>query len=303
MALIKIVEVGPRDGLQNERRIQSLATKARFVTDLARTGLRHIEIGAFVSPKWVPQMADSSALCRRILGKQKRDRLPRGVEFGALVPNEFGMREALRCGMRSIAVFGACSETFSVRNINCSIAESISRFESVIAIARANRLRVRGYLSTAFGCPFEGPVPIARVVRLVDAYLRLGVEEISLGDTIGVATPKQVGAVLRRVLKVVPPSKLAMHFHDTRGTALANVCESLRFGVRIFDSSLGGLGGCPYADGAAGNLATEDLVYTLHGLGHRTGVDIERLIRIRRYMEDRLDHDLPSKVSRAGSWP
>lgn len=303
MKTVKIVEVGPRDGLQNERRIQTLLTKKKFIRDLSQTGLRHIEIGAFVSPKWVPQMAETLALTKSVVRAQASGRLPKFIEYGTLVPNERGMEDALKSGIKSIAVFGACSETFSKRNINCSIDESLRRFEKVLNLAHKHRLRTRGYLSTVFGCPYEGWIKPSASARLSARLRDLGVEEISLGDTVGVATPNQVRSVLQLVLKKVNSNCLAMHFHDTRGTALANVCESLKFGIRTFDSSLGGLGGCPYAEGAAGNLATEDLVYLLHGLGFKTGVKLQKLIRIRKWLEEKLDHDLPSKVSRAGHYP
>jgi hydroxymethylglutaryl-CoA lyase len=217
-----------------------------------------------------------------------------------LVPNVRGVNDALETPIEEVAVFGACSETFSKRNINCSIDESLTRFREVIALARKNKRRVRGYLSVAFGCPYEGAVPEARVVQLVAAYLKMGVYEISIGDTIGVATPAQVKSLLTKLKRRVPVKKIALHMHDTRGTALANVLVGLQMGVRVFDSSFGGLGGCPYARGASGNLATDDLVYMLHGMGFKTGVNLKKLLSFTSVMQSEIGHKLPSRTAEAG---
>ncbi len=295
---ISIVEVGPRDGLQMESRELSVQDRFKFVHKLAATGLKRIEVGAFVSPKWVPQMKGSGELIRQIFSQPKN--FAKNVRFLALVPNAKGMELALETPIREIAIFGACSESFSKHNINCSIEESFERFEGIMKVAKAKKIKVRGYLSTAFGCPYEGRVEPAVVAKLTRRMLKFGVYEVSVGDTIGVATPKHVWHALKVLKRSVPVKKLAMHFHDTRGTALANVVASLELGVGVFDSSLGGLGGCPYAKGASGNLATEDLVYLLHGMGYKTGVDLSALIRLKSDMEVIIGRKLPSKVSNAG---
>lgn len=295
---VAIVEVGPRDGLQNEAIPWSVAQRVELISGLAESGLKRIEVGAFVSPKWVPQMQSSAEVCAAIanLSLIKKNR----VRWSTLVPNRRGMEDALRCQVPEVAIFGACSETFSQKNINCSIAESFLRFQEVMALARPRKILVRGYLSTAFGCPYEGRVAPEKVVQLAAALLKLGVFEISIGDTIGVATPKQVRELIRKLKRRVPLKRVALHFHDTRGTALANVLASLEEGVRVFDSSVGGLGGCPYAQGASGNLATEDLVYILHGMGIETGVNLSRLIQMRQRLQDTVGRELPARVSRAG---
>jgi hydroxymethylglutaryl-CoA lyase len=296
---VRIVEVGPRDGLQNEQVNLDIPTRLELIKKLSDAGLNRIEIGAFVSPKWVPQMAGSLALAKDVLKLQQAGKLPSQSRFSCLVPNPKGMEDAMAAGLHEVAIFGACSETFSKKNINCSVAESFIRFREVTEMAKAKNIKVRGYLSTAFGCPYEGKVSESRVVRLVRAMFKLGVYEVSLGDTIGVATPRQVESVLKKVKRVAPLKNVAMHFHDTRGTALANVLISYQMGIRTFDSSLGGLGGCPYAEGAAGNLATEDLVYFLNGMGIKTQADLERLIAVSRWIEPKIGHSLPSKVVKA----
>ncbi len=295
---IQIVEVGPRDGLQNEKRTLSLNARLQFVRHLAASGLKRIEVGAFVSPEWVPQMAQSQELINQIL--RTREQYPKDVQFSALVPNVKGMQDALQTDIPEVAVFGACSETFSKKNINCSIAESIERFRQVTAMAKKNKRKVRGYLSVAFGCPYEGHVDEKKVIDLVKAYLKMGVYEVSIGDTIGVATPKQVRSLVKRLKRSVPLKKIALHLHDTRGTALANVAAGLELGVRVFDSSFGGLGGCPYAKGASGNLATDDLVYMLHGMGYETGVDLAKLLTFAPTMQSEIGRKLPSRTSEAG---
>jgi len=266
---ITVVEVGPRDGLQNEKVLVPLEAKVAFIDALANAGLPVVEATAFVSPKAIPQLADGEEVFRRI---RKRH----GVRYPVLVPNEKGMERAERAGVREIAVFTAASETFNHRNINASIEESFARFAPVIARARRAGMRVRGYVSCAFGCPYEGPVRPEAAARVAARLCEAGCDEVSLGDTIGVAVPTQVPEVVGRTVEagIALPS-LALHFHDTRGTALANVAEGIRCGVRIFDAAAGGLGGCPYAPGASGNVATEDLLYLLHGMGWETGVSLE----------------------------
>ena len=291
--LIRVVEVGPRDGLQNEKKNITLKTKQELIAKLVKSGLKNIEVGAFVSPKWVPQMAGSTKLIHSVLKKHKSKTL----KFSALAPNARGMEDALNTNIKEVAIFGACTESFSQRNINCSIAESFKRFEKVIQLAKKNKIKVRGYLSVAFGCPYEGKVSEQKVIQLVKKMLKLGVYEVSIGDTIGVANPKQVDAFLKKLLKVVPKNKIAMHFHDTQDMALANVYVSLLQGIKTYDASVGGLGGCPYAKGASGNLATEDLVNMLHSMGYKTGVKVSDLVAIRHYMSKKVGRVLPGKVT------
>jgi len=298
MSRVEIVEVGPRDGLQNEARSLTVESRLRFIQQLAGSGLKRIEVGAFVSPHWVPQMQGSLHLITEIYKRRKE--FPKDVRFSALVPNMKGMNDALSTPIPEVAVFGACSETFSRKNINCSIDESLERFAEVIAAAKKHNRKVRGYLSVAFGCPYEGKVAEAKVVALVKTYFKMGITEVSIGDTIGVATPKQVHSLLKKLKGKVPLSRIAMHLHDTRGTALANVLASLERGVRIFDSSFGGLGGCPYAKGASGNLATDDLVYMLNGMGFKTGVDLEKLLISGPFVAAEVGHKLPSRLTQAG---
>lgn len=298
MSRVQIVEVGPRDGLQNEKQQISINARLAFIRHLADSGLKRIEVGAFVSPKWVPQMEGSGEVIQSIYAR--RSDFPKDVQFSALVPNVKGMEAALETPIPEIAIFGASSESFSQKNINCSIAESMQRFAEVAALAKKNKRKIRGYLSVAFGCPYEGTVPEKRVIELVKAYLKLGVHEISVGDTIGVATPKQVRSLVGKLKRHVPIKKIALHLHDTRGTALANVLAGLELGVRVFDSSFGGLGGCPYAKGASGNLATEDLVYMLEGMGFKTGVNLEKLLKYGPTISSEVGHKLPSKTLEAG---
>jgi hydroxymethylglutaryl-CoA lyase len=289
---VKIVEVGPRDGLQNEKVTVPLDAKVEYITALADSGLRVIEAGAFVSPKWVPQMADTAEVYREI----PKDP---GVEYPVLVPNMKGLERAIDAGVKSIAIFTAASDTFNKRNINMSIDESFANYAPVAAKARAEGMRVRGYVSTAFGCPYEGDVAPEKVLEVVARLLDLGCYEVSVGDTIGVGTPMQVQGVIGILLQVVPAGKLAMHFHDTRGTALANTLASLEMGIATFDASSGGLGGCPYAPGASGNLATEDLIYMLDRMGIETGVDLERLVAASSIIAPYLDHPLPGRYLQA----
>jgi len=271
---VRIVEVGPRDGLQNEPAMPSLAIKSELVQRLAGAGLRDIEAGAFVSSRRVPQMAESGALLELLRAQPKL----RDVRLCVLTPNQQGYSDAVAAGARYVAVFAAASETFSQRNINCSIAQSLQRFEPVLAAARADGVAVRGYLSCVVGCPYEGAIAPAVVAELAGQLLAMGCQEISLGDTIGVGTPGTVLPMLEAVARVVPMERIAGHFHDTYGMAVANSYAAFCQGVRCFDASVAGLGGCPYAPGASGNVASEDLVYLFEGLGVRTGVDLNALI-------------------------
>jgi hydroxymethylglutaryl-CoA lyase len=289
---IAVVEVGPRDGLQNERVSLTTADKIDFVDRLSATGLATIEVSAFVSPQWVPQMGDADQVFAGITRRP-------GTRYTALVPNLAGLERARRAGVTDISIFAASSETFSRKNINQGIDESLAAYKAVCDAALAANLRVRGYLSTAFGCPYEGDVAPDKVAGLTSRLLDLGVFEVAVSDTIGIAHPGQVSHVLDAILARVPVSRVALHFHDTRGTALANVLTALPYDVTTFDASVGGLGGCPYAPGAAGNLATEDLVYMLDGLGVDTGVSLRALSEASRFIAGRLDHPLPSRYAQA----
>ncbi len=302
MKNVVIVEVGPRDGLQNESKSLPLDIRLEFIKRLSKAGLKRIEVGAFVSPQWVPQMSGTGDLIQMIQQDSELKKPKTFDAFSVLVPNMKGMEGALSSGIREVAVFGACSEAFSKKNINCTIDESFERFKEVIAAAKKKKIKVRGYLSTAFGCPYEGCVEEKKVIELVKRMLKLGVYEVSVGDTIGVATPKQVESMLKKLKRAVPLKKIAMHFHDTRGTALANVVKSLELGVRTFDSSAGGIGGCPYAKGASGNLATDDLVYLLRGLGYSTGVELQTLLETSNWIQNSIGHGLPSRLAQAGDW-
>jgi len=289
---VTIVEVGPRDGLQNERALVSTADKIEFVNRLSAAHLPVIEVSAFVSPKWVPQMADAAEVFAGI-------RRAPGIRYTALVPNLAGLDRAIAAGVTEIAVFAASSETFSRKNINQSIDESLATYAQVCDRARASGLRVRGYLSTAFGCPFEGTVAPDRVADVAARLADLGVFEVAISDTIGIAHPGQVPGVLDAVLARVPASQVALHFHDTRGTALANVLASLPYGIATFDAAAGGLGGCPFAPGAAGNLATDDLIYMLDGLGIETGVSLAATSDASAFIASKIDHRLPSRYAQA----
>ena len=290
---VRVVEVGPRDGLQNEPGTVATATKIELIERLARSGLKSIEATSFVSPKWVPQMADAAEVFAGI-------HRVAGVSYPVLVPNLAGYERARSVGAEEIAVFGAASEAFSRRNINASINESIERFRPVAERAKADGVRMRGYVSTVLGCPYQGAVPLADVQRVARLLHELGCYEISLGDTIGAGTPRQAVAMLRKVADVIPMSQLAVHFHDTRGQALANVMACLDAGVRVVDSSIAGLGGCPYAEGASGNLATEDLAFLLDGSGMATGIDLDTLISTGRWISEQLGRSNGSKVGLAG---
>jgi isopropylmalate/homocitrate/citramalate synthase len=289
---VTVVEVGPRDGLQNESAEIPVDSKVRLIAALAEAGLPVVEAGAFVSPNWVPQMAGSAEVLAALpLGGPTR--------FPVLVPNEKGYERAKAAGAREIAVFGAASETFSQRNINCSIQESLGRFAPVIAQARRDGLRVRGYVSCVLGCPYEGPVSPHRVAGVAADLIELGCDEVSLGDTIGVGTPDAAVKMLDTVAAQVPVDRLAVHFHDTYGQAVANVYACLERGVATVDSAVAGLGGCPYAKGASGNLATEDLLYLLHGLGIETGVDLDAVAAAGRRISQELGRAPASRVARA----
>jgi len=288
----RIVEVGPRDGLQNEAKRVPTGVKIELINRLAEAGPAAVEATAFVSPKWVPQMADNAQV---FAGIRRRP----GVGYPVLVPNMKGFEAARAAGAEEIAVFGAASETFSRRNINCSIAESLERFAPVVKIARASGMRVRGYISCAAGCPYEGEVKPLAVAVLAEKLHKMGCYEISLGDTIGVGTPGRIRAMIEAVAKRVPVGRLAGHYHDTYGQALANIYASLEAGVRTFDSSVAGLGGCPYAKGASGNVATEDVVYMLDGLEIETGVDLMKILRAGQFICRELGREPGSKVARA----
>jgi len=289
---MKIVEVGPRDGLQNEAGVVPVAAKIGLIEALVEAGVRHIECGSFVSPKWVPQMADTSAV---FAGLQ---RVP-GVDYSALVPNLTGLAEAARCGVTEVAVFAAASETFSRRNINCSIDESLHRLSAVAHEAIAQGMRVRGYVSCVLGCPYEGQIALGAVARVAAALASMGCYEISLGDTIGVGTARQAQAMVQAVAQEVPVRHLAVHFHDTWGQALANILATLEAGIEVIDASVAGLGGCPYAKGASGNVATEDVVYMLDGMGVETGIDLEKLAAAGRSIMQVLGRSSTSKAAKA----
>lgn len=293
---VRVVEVGPRDGLQNERGQIATADKIAYVDLLSAAGCGVIEATSFVSPRAVPQLADAAEVMAGI------DRAM-GTEYLVLTPNLRGYERAVAAGARAVAVFTAASETFARRNINASIAESLDNFRPVLAAAKRDGVWVRGYISMAFGCPFEGAIAPAATLDVARRLLDLGCDEISVGDTVGSATPRETEALLAALLRHLPADKLAVHFHDTRGTALANVLLSLQMGIHIIDSSSGGLGGCPFAPGAAGNLATEDLLYLLHGLGIATGIDLEQVVAASRFILAKLGKPPASKYLQAcGGW-
>ncbi len=270
-SFVTIIEVGPRDGLQNESSFVPTNSKIELINSLSKTGLKHIEVTSFVSTKSIPQLADGEDVFRAI------DK-PAGVHFSALVPNEKGMQKALAAGVREIAIFTAASEQFNQHNINCSIAESIARFKPVVAMAKAENIRVRAYISCVLGCPYEGNINPEQVLNVTNQLVALGADEISLGDTIGVGTPKQTKALITTIKSTHPLTNMTMHFHDTYGQAIANIVAALECGITRFDSSVAGLGGCPYARGATGNVATEDVLYLMHGLGIETGIDIFKIV-------------------------
>jgi hydroxymethylglutaryl-CoA lyase len=289
---VRLVEVGPRDGLQNEPREVPTAIKVELIERLAEAGLPAVEATAFVSPKWIPQMADHTEVLERIRRKS-------GVSYPVLTPNLKGYEAARAAGATEVAVFGAASEAFSKKNINCSIAESLDRFQPIVSEARKHGIAVRGYVSCVLGCPYQGEVKPAEVARVAGALYDMGCYEVSLGDTIGVGTPGRTKAMIEACAARVPLAKLAGHYHDTYGQALANIYASLQSGLRTFDASVAGLGGCPYAAGASGNVATEDVVYLLHGMGHETGVDLAKLVAIGRWICASLGREPSSKVNKA----
>ena len=289
---VTLIEVGPRDGLQNELAFVPSKHKIELINQLSQTGLKHIEVTSFVSPKAVPQLADNIEVFNTI------DKLPH-IHYSALVPNEHGMQEAMKVGLKNIALFTAASESFNQRNINCSVAESIARFKPVIDEAKAHDIHIRAYISCVLGCPYEGTIAPTQVVSVIEKLLYLGVDEISLGDTIGVGTPKQTLALLNTVKSLLPNDRIAMHFHDTYGQAIANVYAALTAGIHRFDSAIAGLGGCPYARGASGNVATEDVLYLMHGLGIETGIDIFKIVKAGDTICKHLGRKNQSKVATA----
>ncbi|WP_199426244.1 hydroxymethylglutaryl-CoA lyase [Thermaerobacillus caldiproteolyticus] len=284
---VTIKEVGPRDGLQNEETTIATEDKITWINQLSKTGLTYIEITSFVHPKWIPQLADALEVATRI------ERVP-GVTYAALVPNMKGLEKALTAQVNEVSVFMSASETHNRKNINKSIEDTFPVFKEVVKVAKQEGKTVRGYVSTVFGCPYEGVISVDQVINVSEKLFEMGIDELSLGDTIGVATPRQVQEILEQLLKRFPKEKLAMHFHDTRGTALANVLASLEMGMTTFDSSLGGLGGCPYAPGASGNVATDDLVYMLQGMGIWTGLHVERLTEAALFIQSKIGRPLPS---------
>ena len=289
---VRIVEVGPRDGLQNEKQVVATDTKLELIARLGRAGLKSIEATSFVSPKWVPQMADNREIMTRL------ECLP-GVAYPVLTPNMKGFEAALAAGATEVAVFGAASESFSRKNINCSISESLERFRPVVDAARKEKVRVRGYVSCVLGCPYEGDIRPQAVAEVAGALFDMGCYEVSLGDTIGVGTPQRTRRMIDAVARRVPVKKLAGHYHDTYGMAVANIYASLESGVAVFDASVGGLGGCPYAVGASGNVATEDVIYLLHGMGISTGIDLDALVDCAQWISAELGRETASKVARA----
>src|SRR3954469_18972403 len=291
-ASVTIYEVGPRDGLQNEARMIPTDDKIAFIDALSDTGLGSIEITSFVNARWIPQLADGAEVSRRIARRP-------GIVYSALVPNRQGLEAAIAAGMREVAVFMSASETHNKKNVNKTIAATLAAFRDTVPPALAAGLKVRAYVSTVYGCPYEGAVDPARAVELCRELRALGCYQVSLGDTIGVATPRQVRDVLSRVLAEIPAPEVAVHFHDTRGTALANILVAVEMGITTVDSALGGLGGCPYAPGASGNVATEDVIYMLEGMGVRTGVDLDKLVYAARLVSTLVGHEMPSKYYRA----
>lgn len=289
---VKVVEVGPRDGLQNEARQVPTADKVRLIEALGATGLQHIELTSFVSPKWIPQLADAAEVVRTV-------KLPPAVTTSALVPNMKGYESAKQAGLKEIAVFMSATESHSKKNINKSIDEAVETLREVVDAAKADSMRVRGYLSVVFYCPYEGKTDPDKVGPLVERLFAMGIDELSLGDTIGAATPAAVLALLKKLEGQVDKNRVALHFHDTFGTALSNVVVGLDSGISVFDASIGGMGGCPYAPGAAGNLATEDLVYMLEGMGVKTGIDLDKLVDCGQLAESIIEHKLPGRCLQA----
>jgi len=292
---VSVYEVSPRDGLQNENATVPLRGKLRLIDALVAAGLERIEVTSFVSPKWIPQLADADELVEVLMQRDHGK-----TRLSALCPNARGLERAKKAGIREIAVFMSASETHNKKNVNKTIADTLSAFEETIGPAREAGMKVRGYVSTVWGCPYEGDISLDASIPIAKKLHEMGCYQISFGDTIGAGTPRQTKEIVKRALDALPVDAVAMHMHDTRGTALANIVVGLELGVRHFDASVGGLGGCPYAPGAAGNVATEDLVYMLHGMGIATGIDLERLVEAARAAESIVGRPLPGKVHRAG---
>lgn len=289
---VKIVEVSPRDGLQNEQQKIGLNTKLKLIDKLTNCGIKHIEITGFVSPKWVPQLADSVQLCQQI----KRHN---NVAYSALTPNKIGMQKALDADIKEVAVFTAASESFTKKNINCSIKESLERFKPVIDLAQQNNVKVRGYVSCVLGCPYEGNIRPDKVAQVTESLFKMGCYEVSLGDTIGTGTPLAAQSMLKSCMNIAPIEQLALHFHNTYGQALTNIYACLQLGAHIIDASVAGLGGCPYARGASGNIATEDVIYMLDGMGIESGVDLDRLVATGNWISEILNRQNNSNVGKA----
>lgn len=305
---VSLVEVGLRDGLQNEKSIISNEVRIELAKRIAESGVQRIEVAAFVRADKIPQMAGSKEISQAVLAMQKSKSISNKVQFSALVPNEKGMQDAIEAGIKEIAIFASATEAFSQANINCTIEESFKRFVPVLVLAKKHKIKVRGYLSVCFGCPYEGKVSEAQVMRLAKKLHQLGCYEISIGDTIGVADPLYVQSLFKKLKKVVPVKKLAGHFHDTRGTAVANVLAAYQVGVRVFDASIGGLGGCPYAPGSAGNVAMEDVIYMFQKMKIKTApkqftnsdIDLGKYIEASRWMSTQMNREMSSKLAKAG---
>jgi hydroxymethylglutaryl-CoA lyase len=295
---ILLTEVGLRDGLQNEKTIVATKDKLNWAKKLIEAGVKKIELGAFVRSDRVPQMADTEYVVKKFLQRKSKNSKAKDIFTTVLVPNMIGFEQAKNFKVDQISVFTACTNSFTKANINCSVEESFQRFKPVILAAKKQKIKTRGYLSTAFGCPYEGRVSLETVIKYTKKLIEIGCDEISIGDTIGVAAPKEVERTLIALKKVIPTKKLIMHFHDTRGTALANIFASLQQGITQFDTSIGGLGGCPYAPGASGNVATEDVVYMLHRMGFKTNIDLEKLTKLTKQISKVLNKNLPSKLSK-----
>jgi hydroxymethylglutaryl-CoA lyase len=289
---VKIVDVSPRDGLQNEKQVIDLSTKLELIDRLGQSGLKNIEVTGFVSPKWVPQLADSSQLCEQLVRQED-------INYSALVPNIKGMELAINGGIKEVAVFTAASESFTKKNINCSIEESLDRFKPVLQLAHEHNIKVRGYVSCVLGCPYEGQIDANKVAEVTEQLFNLGCYEVSLGDTIGTGTPLAAQNMLKSCMNIAPIENLALHFHNTYGQALANIYACLELGANIIDASVAGLGGCPYAKGASGNIATEDVIYMLNGMGIESGVNLEKIINTGNWISQHLNKVNSSQVGNA----
>lgn len=289
---VRIVDVSPRDGLQNEKQVIDLSTKLELIGRLGQSGLKNIEVTGFVSPKWVPQLADSLQLCQQLVRQE-------GINYSAIVPNIKGMELAIKGGIKEVAVFTAASESFTKKNINCTITESLERFKPVLQLAQENNIKVRGYVSCVLGCPYEGHIDANKVAEVTEQLFKLGCYEVSLGDTIGTGTPLAAQNMLKACMNSAPIENLALHFHNTYGQALANIYACLELGANIIDASVAGLGGCPYAKGASGNVATEDVVYLLNGMNIETGIDLKELINTGQWISQKLHRQNSSQVGKA----